>query len=329
MFSKKHIFFFVSMFVLGLAVMYVLVSKVMYTSTPLKNHWKFQSIDTMKISRDRAREMRDNPAFDNEIEIQIRDIAATGATHVGIGTPYDEEFIPILRQWVNVARKYKIKVWFRGNFSGWEKWFGYNQISQQEHMDKTRQFILNHGDLFEDGDIFSSCPECENGPRLQTGNMYEVQKYREFLIAEYNITKESFKKINKNVQSNYFSMNLDVAKAVMDPQTTSQLDGLVVIDHYVRKPEQLASDVEMIAHKSGGKVVLGEMGAPIPDLNGQMNDEQQQRWLQDAFIFLSNVEELEGINYWVNKEGTTAIWRPDNSPRPAVEVITKYFGGEL
>ena len=328
MFTTKHIFFFVCMFLLGLIVMYFLVNQTMYISSPLKKHWKFQSIDTMKISRDRAREMRDNPLYDKEIETQIRDIAGTGATHVGIGTPYDEEFIPILRKWVQVTRKNNMKVWFRGNFSGWEQWFGYEQISQEEHLDKTRQFILNHTDLFEDGDIFSSCPECENGPKLQTGNLYEVQKYREFLIAEYKTTKDAFNSINKNIQSNYFSMNLDVAKAVMDPPTTAQLDGLVVIDHYVTKPEALASDVQLIAQKSGGKVVLGEMGAPIPDLNGKMNDDEQKKWIQDAFIFLANVEELEGVNYWVNKDGTTAIWREDNSPRPAVEVITKYFGGK-
>jgi len=37
-------------------------------------------------------------------------------------------------------------------------------------------------------------------------------------------------------------MNKDVADSVMDPQTTSALDGIVVIDHYVRTPDILADE---------------------------------------------------------------------------------------
>ncbi len=326
-FNKEQIFLIVIIFFFGIAVMYTMIDKNKHTILPLQKTWKFQSIDTMKYSRDPVRQFKDKPSYTRDAEKQVAAIAATGATHVGIGTPYDEEFIPALKMWVGMARKYNLKVWYRGNFSGWEQWFEYKKITYDEHTQKTRQFILNHPDLFEEGDIFSSCPECENGPKLQTGNHYEVLKYREFLINNYKTAKQSFKDINKNIQCNYYSMNLDVAKAVMDPPTTAQLDGLVVIDHYVSKPEKLAGDVQMISKKSGGKVVLGEMGAPIPDINGEMTDDQQQKWIQDAFIFLSNVDELEGVNYWVNKGGSTALWRPDDSPKPAVEVITKYFGG--
>jgi len=70
--------------------------------------WQIQSVDTMKYSRDIAREKLDDPTFDSIIDRQVKDIAATGATHVAVGTPYDEEFVPFLTRWVNAARKYKL-----------------------------------------------------------------------------------------------------------------------------------------------------------------------------------------------------------------------------
>ena len=63
-------------------------------------------------------------------------------------------------------------------------------------------------------------------------------------------------------------MNGDVAKLVMDKQTTASMDGIVVIDHYVATPEQLALDIRRIAEGSGGNVVLGEFGVPIPNIHG-------------------------------------------------------------
>src|SRR5258708_15771982 len=103
-------------------------------------------------------------------------------------------------------------------------------------------------------------------------------------------------------------MNADVARAVMDQQTTQALDGIVVIDHYVLTPQQLADDVSAIAAQSGGQIVLGEFGAPIPDIQGQMTNEQQAEWIQQSMQMLSGVNKLIGVNYWVNKGGSTALW---------------------
>jgi len=289
------------------------------------HRWQFRSIDTMKYSRDLSREKLHNASFDKEIEKQISAIAKTGATHVAIATPYDEEFIPIMRRWVLMARKYHLKVWFRGNMSGWEEWFGYPQVDRSTHTAQTEQFILNNKDLFQDGDIFTSCPECENGPKVNWGDEKEVEAYRAFLITEYGVTKKAFGKIHKNVKANYYSMNGDVARIVMDRETTRALDGVVTIDHYVSSPEQLAADIKILAERSGGKVVLGEFGAPIPDINGPMSPKEQSAWLEKALGELSKVDQLEGVNYWVNKGGSTALWDENGKARPGVKVLTEAF----
>jgi hypothetical protein len=287
--------------------------------------WKIQSIDSVKYSRDVAREKANDETFNEVIDNQTRLIAATGATHIAIGTPYAEEFVPFLKRWVSSARKYNLKVWFRGNVPGWEEWFNYPKITKEEHINKVRDFIIVNADIFAEGDIFSSCPECENGslgdPR-QTG---EITSYRQFLIDEYRVTNDTFRKIGKNVRSNFIPMNGDVANLIMDKETTQALGGIVVIDHYVKDGNKLASDIKSLAEKSGGKVILGEFGAPIPDIHGKMTYEEQATWLNESLKDLSEVSQLEGINYWTGFGGSTQIWQDNYTAKPAVAVIEKYY----
>jgi hypothetical protein len=311
--------------ILPIIFLFMLMYKPNLFKQSEKKTWKVQSIDTMKYSRDPSREKLNDIKFDKVIDQQISAIAHTGATHVAIGTPYDEEFTPIMKRWVASARKYHLKVWFRGNFSGWEEWFAYPKMDRKKHIAQTEQFILNNKDLFEDGDIFTSCPECENGSGVNFGDHAEVVLYRAFLTEEYITAKRAFHTIGKNVTANYYSMNGDVAKIVMDRETTKALDGVVTIDHYVHSSDVLVEDILHYAKNSGGKVMLGEFGAPIPDINGKMTDEEQKKWIQEAFEKLSKLEEVEGINYWVNTGGSTALWRENGSPKSAVQVIKTFY----
>ncbi len=288
-------------------------------------YWEIQSIDTMKLSRDLAREKRNDFSFDATISQLLENISKIGATHVAIATPYDSEFLGYLKRWVKIAREKKLKVWFRGNFSGWEGWFGYEPINRDKHLQMLKEFILKNKELFEDGDIFTPCTECENGgpgdPRVKG----DIEEFRNFLIEEYEVALNAFKVIGKDVKPNFFSMNFDVALLIMDKKTTQKLGGIVVIDHYVRNPEILARDVSIISEKSGGKVVIGEMGVPIFNIHGEISEDSQADWLLEAFKYLSKQENLIGLNYWTATNGSTSIWHPDNNPKPAVSVIEGFF----
>ena len=77
---------------------YLRPKKIVYYPTPRFGQWTFQSIDTMKYSRDVAREKLYDPSFDAIIDRQVGAIAETGATHVAIAVPYDEEFVPFLER---------------------------------------------------------------------------------------------------------------------------------------------------------------------------------------------------------------------------------------
>ncbi|MCH7951790.1 hypothetical protein IH980_03580 [Patescibacteria group bacterium] len=307
----------------------VLVGLLSYPKISAKQErvawWEIQSIDTMKYSRDVAREKLRDASFGQTINTQVKNIANAGATHVAIGTPYDEEFFPFLTRWVKAARKYGLNVWFRGNWAGWQEWFEYPRISREQHIEKTRQFILANRDLFEDGDIFTPCPECENGGPGDPRRNRDVIGHRSFLRDESQATKEAFEQIGKDVATNYYSMNGDVARLVMDRETTAALGGVVVIDHYVPSPDQLADDVKEIASRSGGKVILGEFGVPIPDIHGNLSEAEQAEWLAEALGKLSLTPELVGVNYWVNVGGSTQLWDSAGKPRLAAAEIAKYF----
>jgi hypothetical protein len=244
---------------------------------------------------------------------------------VAIATPYDAEFLPFLKRWVAAARRHNVNVWFRGNWSGWEQWFDYSKISRSQHIEKTRDFILQNPKLFEDGDVFSACPECENGgpgdPRVNG----DVNGHRAFLIEEYGVTKKAFQDIRKKVASNYLSMNGDVAMRIMDSATTKALDGIVTIDHYVKTPEQLNADITDIAQRSGGKVILGEWGSPLPDIHGDQSEAEQKIWIATALKLLAQNESLLGLSYWVNVGGSTSLWDSKGKPRSAVEAVKEWY----
>jgi hypothetical protein len=144
-------------------------------------------------------------------------------------------------------------------------------------------------------------------------------------VKEYQQTRDFFKSIGKNVATNYDSMNYDVAKLIMDKETTSRLGGVVTIDHYVKSPEKINSDINSLAESSNGEIVLGEFGAPVPDITGNMSEVEQQEWVQKVLQTLSQNPNVTGVNYWVDWGGSTALWNQDGTPRAAVSIIKKYY----
>ncbi len=309
---------------LGLVFLFLSTILLFLFLQPPKQTWKFQSIDTMKHSRDLARQQLSQTNL-QALDDEVKQIAETGATHVAIATPYDDEFLPVLRQWVVAARKNNLKVWFRGNFSGWEGWFDYPKITREEHISKTMDFLQKNSALFENGDIFTACPECENGGPGDPRITKDVKGHREFLVKEYQQTSEFFKSIGKDVATNYDSMNYDVAKLIMDKETTSLMGGIVTIDHYVKSPQKIESDIDSLAQSSGGNIVLGEFGAPVPDITGNMSEVEQQEWIGTVLQGISQNSKVIGVNYWVNRDGSTALWNHDGSPRAAVSIVKKYY----
>lgn len=288
--------------------------------------WTVQAIDTMKTSRDLTLYKRDDKNFDAEIRKELKAVKALGANYVAIDGAYDEEYIPWLSRWVKVAREEGLKVWFRGNFSGWHGWFGPKDMTRKEHLRATKDFILSHPELFEDGDSFTACPECEyGGPGnpLETG---DFDGFRRFMLYEYTVMNKAFAKIGKQVHTNWFSINPDVAKAVLDEEIVQAAGNLITLDYFVKDARQLEEGLDFFTQKfPDAKILIGEFGAPIPEINGTMTDDQQVEFVEGVFNLLAKRPEVIGVNYWVSSGGSTALLTKDSEPKKAAEVVKHFF----
>ncbi len=315
----------ISASILLMFFIFTLVSHSVKSNVTNKTFWPIQSIDTMKYSRD---DSADSSIY-QKIPIIVSEVANLHANYISIDTPYDDQFYPVLKAWVDEARQEHLKIWFRGNFSAWEGWFGYQKFSNpNEDHALVHDFIIKHPDLFQNGDIFTSVPEAENGvigdPR---GSDEKTQQFNQFLITSYNNCVSSFEIIHKQVSCGYFSVNGDVAKEVLTPETIKQIGNVVVIDHYVDSSAQMDVDLHFLTNKfPNAEIILGEFGAPIPDINGDMNETQQAEFLNQLLnVFYENKNVIGGINYWVGSGGSTALYRDDNTEKPAVKIMQKYY----
>lgn len=285
--------------------------------------FEVEAVDTMKYSRDAAR----NKEAQSFIPAMVVAAAALHPTHIAIATPYDDEFIPITKLWVNEIRKRNIKVWYRGNFAAWENWFGYPRFTDPyEHIAKSERFIKNNPDLFENGDIFTPAPEAENGGFGDPRKSEEIkQKFFDFLPRSYESCVNSMKTIGKNAKCGYFSVNGDVAK-MFTKDIVDRTGGVLVIDHYVKTPEELIKDIQAYHETTGGKIVLGEYGAPIPDIHGNLSEEEQDKLIRENLIQLVKHRDIiGGINYWTAFGGSTEIFRERINPKKAAKTLEEYF----
>ena len=289
--------------------------------------WDVCSIDTMKLSRDKARQELYHPEFDKKIAEQIAQIKNTGANFVSIGTPYDKEFLPYLRRWVKAAREQDLNVYFRGNWSEWEGWFEYpKSMTPEEHLQRTTQFIVSQPDLFEDGDIFDPCPECENAGFWPQND--KNSDYQQFIQKQQTVIQEAFQKISKKVQVRQ-SIIGGRAKDVLDQTTFDKLGNLIFIDHYVSKPKVMTAFVDYFTSLNT-KVVVSEFGAPIPDLNGNMTEKQQADFVRNILeaLYLKN-EAVLGLNYWVLSHGTTSLVEESGREKNSYLVLQEYFSPQI
>ena len=281
----------------------------------------------MKVSRDRARE-RLTPEKIKLIQNHIKKIADMGANCVAIGTPYNDEFLPYTTLWVQEARKNNLRVWFRGNWAEWEGWFNYPKgMTTATHVAKTKQFIAANKTLFEDGDIFTAAPEAENGgPFAPLDTPQKYQLFREFLGAQATEIDKSFQQIGKNITTNWSSMSGGVAKSVFTSQTVKATGNIVTLDHYVSDPSGMDEYILHFQQRFQADLVFGEFGAPIPDINGKMTENEQKEFVEQLFARLYYYSPyIKGVNYWTLSESSTALLAPDHSELPVVESIRKYY----
>jgi hypothetical protein len=288
----------------------------------------------MKQSRDNAQAILQGLQENSEhmqgiINQEVRDIAALHTTHVAIGTPYDDQFLPVAQAYFKSAREHGLNVWWRSNFSEFEKdsgnpnqgWFGYQHNPNfMEQPQRIAQFIEQNGSLFRQGDIFTPWPEPENV--IDFNNQKDA--YQSLLLADYQVSQPLR---DRGILAGYFSMNGDVAKN-LDPQIVQQIGNVVVVDHYVRTPQEMGDEIDALHQRyPGAEIVIGEFGAPIPDLNGSMDPQRQADFVGQLLNQIKRRGRIvKGLNYWDDIQGTTAIENTLADFRPVYKVLQNIFG---
>ncbi len=295
------------------------------TSISAVAFWPIQSIDTMKYSRDISRE----PDVNERIPTWVNLVASMDPTHIVVATPYNEEFYSVLSTWVNEARKYGMNIWYRGNWSEWEGWFGYETFKDpKDHHRKTFEFITTHPELFKDGDIFTPVPEAENGgPGDPRGSSVKAQAFREFLIESYDTCLKAAEIINIKIICGYYSVNGDIAREIFTKEMVKKTGNVVVIDHFVKTSDQLIADIKSLHEKYDAPIVLGEFGAPIPDIHGTFTETQQSSYIQENLAKVVALGDIvQGVNYWTAFGGSTTLFDEKTlQPKRAVDVIHSFF----
>jgi hypothetical protein len=185
---------------------------------------------------------------------------------------------------------------------------------------------LSNPDFFADGDIFCPCTECENGGPGDPRDTGDIEGFRRFILALKDISDRSFAQIGKEVDTNHFSFNGEVAElAHEDAEFSESLGGLLTVDHYDADPEKLAADIAYWSEKYGLDIAVGEIGAPVEGIHPPMSEEEQAEWLKRALDLISQNPRIRSVNYWTNTGGQTALWNEDGTARPAALVLEKYF----
>lgn len=285
--------------------------------------WPYQCLDTMKTSRDKARAWKDDPKLDTYIKTEIGAIKQVGANCVAIGTPYNDEFLPYLTKWVTEARAQGLHIWFRGNFAEWEGWFNYRKgMTNDQLLTKTTTFVTSHPDLFQDGDIFTAAPEAENGGTYNQVEKDEYASYRQFLLDEQRVSADAFSKIGKKVEVNWASMNGGFARRLLDQPTIDGLGKVATLDHYIKTAPEMGDYIDYFDHTFGAKVIVGEFGAPIPEINGAMTQDQQAKFVEELMQQLyHHRSQVSGLNYWTSTDSSSAVFNLDGSFKPAAHVL--------
>lgn len=296
-------------------------------------YWPIRSVDTMKQSRDEAlvilkalnKNQTSAQSMLHTIDQEIQNIANLHTTHVAIGTPYDEPFLPVAKAYIASARSHGLSIFWRGNFNAYDLqdannpslggWFNTPHNPHfMEQPGKIAQFIDQHGDLFKQGDIFMPWPEPENVVKFYTNKI----AYQNLLLAEYEACKPLRK---KGVLAGNCSMNGDVAKD-LDPALVKALGDIVFIDHNnLQNPQEMGQEIRDL-HRiyPHAQVLLGEFSVSDPP----MTDQEQAKFTTDLFNQMKLAGVL-GMNYWVDIGGQTQLEDTLTKFRPAYYVVQRNY----
>lgn len=300
---------------------------------PSGGGWKINSVDLQITTKEAAWNQDQTKRL---AEFQV--VKNLGANYVALGVPYDNA--TKFANYVADARTKGFKIFFR---SHWNNWQGDNStsadLSSQDYLDQTYDFIVNNPTLFEDGDLFATCVEANNAndtPNTTypfrvgnvSGGTFSHALYSRFLRDQVTYANAAFLAIGKSVGTWPVSMSVTLlnlsgqeldgtsgdSSGLTDADIVNYFGGILTIDHYLSDSYRYGDDPSYWSKYSSDldkihtafpscKIMIGEWGYHTTTDTG--SGEQHGMFEQIVDVLRSKTY-IMGVNFWVHMGSNTA-----------------------
>ncbi len=271
--------------------------------------------------------------------------------------------------WANTIHAAGLNVIFRGNWNNWAGDFGRPKLSYStnpsipyegpgglaavldnsdtsSYIGMTYQWILNHADIFQDGDIFEPFGEPQNNgiascaPQAGYSSCYgtsagncpsgicqfpDVPSFNRWLSDFTQADQAAFQKIGKKVSSGWFGLAGDSYKYV--DSTSLAYSNAYSMDHFA---QSFAGFTSGILNSHGAFPSL-----PITlqwgDINGADNTPQLVAITTDQYLgWLATQPYVSGVEYWYlagqdDLAQSAAVDINTGQMTPAGQILAKWF----
>lgn len=290
-----------------------------------------------------------NPVPEPYIKEIVQLAKEVNATHVAIGTPYDNpsnpqviDTIEYTRQWSDAAHDIGLNVWHRHMPEGFQGF--YNEKKEvKDYKPMIVEYIHDHADFFRDGDIFAPFPEPQNGGVIgincqpsDTCQFTSVEEFNQEMQAYVEICQQAFAQIGKKVKVGYYGFDGFVVAGLGNPdwegktflsdKTVKVLDDTITVDHYTDKgPQGYVKDYTTI-HNIFPKdqIVIGELG-PASSLPDNASQAEVTKVFRDTLEALSKLDWIIAVNIYPfisGKPQESLVW-VDNEKVKQIDATAK------
>jgi len=306
--------------------------------TPADQSWPIQVVDSMKETKDRVENQRD----DDFVNKWMDAASELGVTHVAIDTPLDnpkgEDSIDYTRRWLNAARKRSLLVFHRHMPLTAEGIYDRKKNPDVDYLKMVEDYVIQHPDFFREGDIFS-VPEIQNwGIKGGTYCPQDVcifdsrESYNTFIRDLASVAETAFAGIDLKDKVKVWGHGFDgfvtagldnpdwEGKSFIEPATMLAMDNVLSLDHYPNPSAKMETDLEIIRNVwPQALLFISEWGT----IHGESVSEMRK------VLEIFQRYPVIGINYWhMGMGGQEALLEDDFSKTDRFEELKAWFHGQ-
>lgn len=205
-----------------------------YSQPPLptdaKAGWKINCVDLQVVTKSNAWNQDSTKRA-----TEFAEIAKLGPNYIALAVPYDDT--TKYGGYVTSARAAGFKIWHRSHWNHWEGDNGTSpDLSAQDYLDNTYDFIVANPSFFQAGDLFGMCVECNNAndkPNttypFRTGNVvggaFDFTLYNQFLKDQVRYANAAFKAIGLERQIHTWPISMSVSLLNLGGQSWTNTSG--------------------------------------------------------------------------------------------------------